>query len=128
MCYLIVFLLCVCTYCGNLQVVADVHSVHIFLRDGVRAVQISQKAGRLEGAQTKTQIIREALRQQSLLVIHLCRCLTSILFSRFIATGFSAVHRPTRCRLSCLNKKKKERNAEVLQLFQFCKAATTIIR
>lgn len=59
MCYVIIYF--VCTYCGNLQVVADVHSVHVFLRDGVRAVQISQKASRLEGVQTKTQVIRETI-------------------------------------------------------------------
>lgn len=49
------FFSCVRTYCGNLQVVADVHSVHVSLRDGVRTVQISQKAGRLKGAQTQTK-------------------------------------------------------------------------
>lgn len=55
------------TYRGNLHVVADVHSVHVFLRDSVRAVQISQKACRLKGAQTKTQIGKDAWRQQHVL-------------------------------------------------------------
>lgn len=108
-------------YCGNLQVVADVHSVHVFLRDGVRALQISQKASRLEGVREKPKMTRDNYRQQHRLDIHLCRRLTNILLSRFIATGFSAVHSPTRCRLSCLNGQR-----EMFQSFNsyFCEGWT----
>lgn len=44
---------------------------------------------------------------------------TSILFSRFIATGFSAVHKPTRCRLNCLRMEILVSNRFVLRLQSF---------
>lgn len=41
-----------CRYLGKFQVVADVHSIHIFLRDWIGAVQVSQQACWLRADET----------------------------------------------------------------------------
>lgn len=44
--------MCLSRYRGDFQVVADVHSVHLFLWDRVRAVQVSQQACWLKANKT----------------------------------------------------------------------------
>ena len=53
---------------------------------------------------------------------------TRILFSRFMAVGFSAVQRPTRCRLSCLPGNQSETVSNRPTLVRPATGVTTRVR
>lgn len=75
--------MCLSRYRGDFQVVADVHSVHIFLRDRVGTVQISQQACWLRAHKTKLngqRLKKKTLPQLSALayVLEYFACITII--------------------------------------------------
>lgn len=83
-------------YRGDFQVITDVHSVYVFLRDGVGTVQIRQQTRRLQTAENEAHEFLMKTVAAEKLESQLIWKLTRILLRRFIATGFSAVHSPTR--------------------------------